>query len=639
MSALPVNSLRDALPVADVFAAWAPVYDTEPNPLLALEDRYLSRLLPNIAGRDVLDVGCGTGRRLSCLALMNPASLRGFDPSPAMLQAAHARQLPGVQLTPAGLPALPVASAGADCVLVSFVLGYVSDLPAAVAELARILRAGGDLFLSDMHPGTAALLGWTRGTASAPASATPWPLAGIERLFLESGFTLAARLLLPFGEPEQPLFTSSGKQAAWEAAIGHPAIYLLHLRKQAPPTRSFSLDGHACALGPHKTVSASLAIADGRVASILGDASASTDDLDLTGYLLLPGLINAHDHLEFALFPRLGSGAYPDSTAWARDIQVRDRDTIARHKQVPLQTRLWWGGLRNLLCGATTVCHHNPLYPTLRDPAFPIRVLARYGWAHSLTFAPGIPDALHETGPDEPFFLHACEGLSPSASRELAQLDALSALDARTVLIHGLALDHDGAVLLNRRGASLVICPSSNAFLFGQTHPELVLRSVERLLLGSDSPLTAAGDLLDELRFASTLGLQPEQLYGMVTDRPAPMLRFTEGEGTLRPGARADCIAVRARLGSPADILAQLSWRDIELVVLGGKVVLASETLYARLPPEIQRVLNPLLVEDTLRWLRAPVTALLEAAEAVLGEGNVYLNGRRLTRVEAHDAR
>jgi len=39
--------------------------------------------------------------------------------------------------------------------------------------------------------------------------------------------------------------------------------------------------------------------------------------LDLTGFLILPGLINAHDHLEFNLFPSLGHGTYPNAKSWA----------------------------------------------------------------------------------------------------------------------------------------------------------------------------------------------------------------------------------------------------------------------------------------------------------------------------------
>ena len=38
--------------------------------------------------------------------------------------------------------------------------------------------------------------------------------------------------------------------------------------------------------------------------------NASESSIDLKGFLLLPGLINAHDHLEFGLFPRLGKGGY-----------------------------------------------------------------------------------------------------------------------------------------------------------------------------------------------------------------------------------------------------------------------------------------------------------------------------------------
>ena len=42
-------------------------------------------------------------------------------------------------------------------------------------------------------------------------------------------------------------------------------------------------------------------------------------ELDLAGYLILPGLINCHDHLEFNLFPRLGRGPYDNASSWAAD--------------------------------------------------------------------------------------------------------------------------------------------------------------------------------------------------------------------------------------------------------------------------------------------------------------------------------
>jgi cytosine/adenosine deaminase-related metal-dependent hydrolase len=398
-----------------------------------------------------------------------------------------------------------------------------------------------------------------------------------------------------------------------------------------------------CALGPNELVAASISIEDDVLSSIVSIPSSScseahitdTPSIDLSGYLLFPGFINTHDHLEFALFPRLGSPPYQNATQWATDIQENEAATIALHKQIPKDVRLWWGGIRNLLCGATTVCHHNPFDPTLQDEDYPIRVVAQYGWEHSPSFAKDIPGALQTTGKDEPFLIHACEGTDKEASEEFHSLDALNAIEQRSVLIHGLALDRTGIYLLNQRGASLIICPSSNHFLFGRTHTRECLLCVDRLALGTDSPLTAAGDLLDELRFAKlACGLGAEQLYSIITKAAADILRLRNGEGTLRPDSVADFVAVRHRSGTPAEILTELSWRDVELVIVGGCVHLASADIYERMPEVMRRNLTPVMVENELRWLQGPVITMLQAAERTLGKGNVRLGNLRISAAE-----
>ena len=159
--------------------------------------------------------------------------------------------------------------------------------------------------------------------------------------------------------------------------------------------------------------------------------------LDLAGHLVIPGLINAHDHLEFNLFPALGRGPYPNAGAWARDIYHPDRSPVREHLRVPKRVRLWWGALKNLLAGVTTVCHHNPYEPEIFGRDFPVRVVRRFAWAHSLEFEPRLAERFRRAPAAYPFVVHGGEGVDAQARRELHALDRIGALDSRTAIVHG----------------------------------------------------------------------------------------------------------------------------------------------------------------------------------------------------------
>ncbi|HTA78435.1 MAG TPA: amidohydrolase family protein [Terracidiphilus sp.] len=650
------GDLAAASPNGGAFDAWAPSYDTENNPLLALERRYLSRLLPDVANRDILDAGCGSGRWLSRLSGMNARSLRGIDASPAMLRIATLKNLPDLELTLCSCEQTPFVDRTFDLMLSSFVLSY-AGLESFAREMTRIARAGCDLFLSDMHPETQRRLGWKRvvhnGDEAIELQTVGRSLQEIIRLFASLGWELCVAIEPEFGDPERELFVEAQRLKRFHEAEGLPAIYLLHLRKsdseqnEAKLRRQIAVRSARCVLGPHETAQATLQIAAGRITHILTSAHEDDDEscaheIDLSGYLLLPGFINAHDHLEFALFPRLGNPPYANASEWARDIHEMFADAIATHRAVPKDVRQWWGALRNLLCGVTTVCHHNPSEPEFERDDFPLRVVRNFGWDHSLAFGADLRSAHSSTPQGAPFIVHACEGIDAEARREIWDLDHLGVLDSNTVLIHGLAIDERGLDLMRRSEAALVICPSSNQFLFAETPHIKLIRGIRRVALGSDSPLTAIGDLLDEARFAiDACNVSPDAAYAMVTETPASILRLKSGEGAVRVAGHADLIAIQDTGEEPAARLKTLSAADIELVMIGGRVQLASECVLKRLPAFVTEGLEPLSVGGITRWLRAPVEDLLASAEQVLGRSQVRLGGKPVclpASAEAHHA-
>lgn len=385
------------------------------------------------------------------------------------------------------------------------------------------------------------------------------------------------------------------------------------------------LTGARVALSATSAERFDLDIRRGRVQPF-GSCTARGPELDLAGHLILPGLINCHDHLEFNLFPRLGGGPYPNAAAWAEDIYHPHRSPVKEHLAVPKAVRLAWGGLKNLLSGVTTVAHHNPFHAAVFDHAFPVRVIREFGWAHSLRFSPDLVSRYRAVSKLWPFLLHAAEGTDRSAAAEIGELEQTGVLSGRTVLIHGVGVDCQSLEILRRRRTSLVWCPSSNLFMLSQTLRPEVLRSGVPICLGTDSALTCQGDLAGEIKVARKTGrLTAAEIYPMVTTQAARVLHLNRGEGEIRERGIADLLVVPDSGQNPAEAL-----QDIvpALVILGGRIQLVSSTLALRIDPMLTRGMQRIELEGHGAWfVNVDVSILRALTEIVLGP-RFHLAGR-----------
>lgn len=140
---------REELPFDEGYRRWAATYDG-PNPLVMLEETSVRPLLDTLPPGDALDAACGTGRYAAYL-LARGHRVVGVDGSPEMLAVARGNAV-AADLRVGDLAALPLDDASVDLAVCALALTHVRDLRPAFRELARVVRPGGWLVISDPHP-------------------------------------------------------------------------------------------------------------------------------------------------------------------------------------------------------------------------------------------------------------------------------------------------------------------------------------------------------------------------------------------------------------------------------------------------------------------------------------------------------
>ncbi|MCP2257500.1 Methyltransferase domain-containing protein [Streptoalloteichus tenebrarius] len=140
----------DRVSSAEGYGAWAATYDAPGNAAFDIDGPLIREIVDALPPGVAVDAACGTGR-VSALLAERGHQVIGVDGSPEMLARAVER-VPSGRFSVGDLHRLPVGDNEADLVVCALALTHVPALDPVMAEFARVLRPGGHLVISDVHP-------------------------------------------------------------------------------------------------------------------------------------------------------------------------------------------------------------------------------------------------------------------------------------------------------------------------------------------------------------------------------------------------------------------------------------------------------------------------------------------------------
>jgi ubiquinone/menaquinone biosynthesis C-methylase UbiE len=151
--------------------------------------------LKRCAGKDIVEIGCGSGYGAWLISSLRPRRYVGLDVMQEQIAIAERRGLPNARFLVADATRLKALDdTCADFVVIFGVLHHVMDWSRAVAECRRLLRPGGVLLIEE--PDAGLLHGWDRVFRwNHPHQG--FSLAGLERELNSDGLRLERRLKLP----------------------------------------------------------------------------------------------------------------------------------------------------------------------------------------------------------------------------------------------------------------------------------------------------------------------------------------------------------------------------------------------------------------------------------------------------------
>jgi len=330
-----------------------------------------------------------------------------------------------------------------------------------------------------------------------------------------------------------------------------------------------------------------------------------------TNGVILPGLIDAHNHILFDIFDETDwspSKIYANHNQWPNEARYKalvDTKQYMNGESSPMSLgceMLKYGELKALVAGTTSVQGSaNPAdkacYASLARTIDQSPNGLGFDKIQAATLFPtksaadGVCNNIASDRTDA-YAIHIAEGVDATSRNEFAKLGTITTnpqclYAPETTIIHGTSLGDPELSTIAARGMSMVWSPRSNVFLYGggndlakTANIPLALQKGINVALAPDWSIGGSQNLLDELRFAdlvdnNTWGnvLSARQLVDMVTINAARALGLASVLGSIEVGKKADLMVIGGAGVSAYDSLLAARPADVRLVMVNGAVL------------------------------------------------------------------
>ncbi len=337
-----------------------------------------------------------------------------------------------------------------------------------------------------------------------------------------------------------------------------------------------------------------------RAGEALPESAKDATEIDSKG-VIYPGIIDLHNHPEYAIYPLLPiTRKYQDRYEWRWYDAAYNRritfpqEVLTRPHYLDLAVEVGRYGEYKALAGGTTSLQGGRINLAYskeeclvrnveNSPVEPRTAVSRVDIGRSAKEWA----AMQSERAKGPIVVHLAEGTSGRMASEFYSVRDSNLLGPELIAIHGVGLTEPQFQEMAAAGAKLVWSPLSNFMLYGKTaNVAAAKRAGISISLAPDWAPSGSKSALGELKVADLVNrhalgnlFSDRELVEMVNRQPAHAMGWTQRLGQISEGYLGDVLVVDDRHPDPYRNLIESIEDNIQLVTVRGEPLYGDSAL------------------------------------------------------------